>query len=356
MIAHKPIIGITCVCLLCTGPLGRTQSLANNPPNSAGTQSSQASQLLIRAHAYLRGTNGPPDFVRAFQLFQQASQQGSLEANAWLGIMYVRGQGTLQNLVQGAGLIQAAAAADNPIGLRFLGVIYQNGLGVPQNYIQAKSYYEKAIALSDANSSGRLALMYLSGLGVQLDTDRAIRLLEQGAAGGDDFSQLSLGRFYAKSSHGSDPGNRDSSLLPVHSSSENYALAVKYYGQAVQVGNRSAAFYLGQMYEQGLGVKQDYSQAFTYYQQSASRGLPEAQVALGQLYELGLGASVNYVNAYTYYGLAESQGSSTAAQHLKTLSQLMTSGQRQEAESIMAQVHEQRVSERQLSSDSESNK
>jgi TPR repeat protein len=123
--------------------------------------------------------------------------------------------------------------------------------------------------------------------------------------------------------------------------------SAKYYGQAAATGNRGAAFHLGQMFEEGKGVQENYSQALIYYRQAARRGLPVAQIALAELYEKGLGTEVNFVYAYMYYGLAARNDNVSASQHLQSLSRSMTPDQRQQAETLIDQVHQRRIAAQQ---------
>ena len=335
-----------CICFLGIGPLMSAQSQPGNDSKATQPLAASVAQLLARARAYNESVNGMPDYSRAFQLFQQASQQGSAEAKAWLGSMYLRGHGTSKNIELAYSLVHQASDANDPVGLRFMGMFYQNGLGVAQDYSQAKAYYEKAIALNNAYACGALGRMYLFGLGVQRNKSKAIDLFSQGAALGDPWSQTDLGGLYERGRVALSADDKAANSVPASSEAgPDYAMALKYYNQAAAAGNRVAIFRLGQMYENGRGVKQDYSQAFQYYQRAALRGLPEAQRAFGRLNEEGLGIDVNYIAAYTFYGLAARNGDAAAEQNLQSLSRQMTSDQRQQAEVNIERIHQRRIAE-----------
>jgi TPR repeat protein len=51
-------------------------------------------------------------------------------------------------------------------------------------------------------------------------------------------------------------------------------------------GDAFAQYYLGEMYEQGLGTAQDLSQAFEWYEKSASKGNRMAKMKLAKRHEI----------------------------------------------------------------------
>jgi TPR repeat protein len=330
-------IGV-CLLLMC----------AHQAQSQSPSRADESAKLLQAARDYYEGRSGPPNQSRAFQLFQQASQENSLEAKARLGWMYLTGRGTAMDQARGLALLQDATASNNAVALRLTGVAYQNGLGVAQDYEQARSYYERAISLKDDNANGRLAMLYLLGLGVPVNKAMAIDYLYRGAEMGDDWSQVHLARIYERASESPAGAPTDPPTPTGADPAKTTDAALRFYGRAADSGNREAAFRLGRMYEQGKGVQQDYSKALNYYQKSALRGLLAGQVALGSLYERGLGTESNYVYAYTFYGLAARHDDASANQHLQSLSRLMTADQRQQAETMIDKIQQQRLANQQV--------
>ncbi|MGB2604187.1 MAG: tetratricopeptide repeat protein, partial [Candidatus Sulfotelmatobacter sp.] len=109
-----------------------------------------AAQLSV-AKAYYAGTTGTSDarnYSAAVSYFQTASNNGSAEAKAWLGTLYLHGQGVVKSTATALSLIQASASANNPVGLRFLGLMYEGGQGVTQSFATAASYFSQATALN----------------------------------------------------------------------------------------------------------------------------------------------------------------------------------------------------------------
>ncbi len=77
---------------------------------------------------------------------------------------------------------------------------------------------------------------------------------------------------------------------------------------AAEQGNADAQALLGEMYEQGRGVKQDYRQAIAWYTKAAEQGHTRAQVNLAVMYYHGRGTPQNYAMSYIWSSLAAVSG------------------------------------------------
>lgn len=73
-------------------------------------------------------------------------------------------------------------------------------------------------------------------------------------------------------------------------------------------GDAEAQYYLGLMYVNGRGVKQDDFEAVKWYRQAAEHGNIKAQVQLGFAYILGKGVQVNKSLATEWFGKACDNG------------------------------------------------
>lgn len=89
----------------------------------------------------------------------------------------------------------------------------------------------------------------------------------------------------------------------------NYATSLKVWMPQAEAGDTEAMFYVGQIYEKGLGVAPDYVNAAAWYRKAAEKGYGPAAVDLGSLYEQGLGVAKDEVEALNWYrkaaGLAQ---------------------------------------------------
>ncbi len=100
---------------------------------------------------------------------------------------------------------------------------------------------------------------------------------------------------------------------------KNYGEAAKYFRKSAEQGYAAAQFYLGVMYDNGRGVKQDYSEAMRLYRLAAEQGLAPAQYNLGFMYEYGYGISEDTDDARKWYEKAADQGDTNAQTALKRL-------------------------------------
>lgn len=81
----------------------------------------------------------------------------------------------------------------------------------------------------------------------------------------------------------------------------NYATALKTWQPKASKGDAEAQFYVGEIYEKGLGIAPDYELAALWYKKSAQQGYSEAMVNLGYLYEKGLGVPKDSITALNWY-------------------------------------------------------
>ncbi len=81
-------------------------------------------------------------------------------------------------------------------------------------------------------------------------------------------------------------------------------------------GDVDAQTLLGEMYLDGIGVKQDRNQAFFWISRAANQSDPKAIYLLGFMYENGLKVDVNFERAAILYKKAANEGQVIAKYHL----------------------------------------
>lgn len=81
----------------------------------------------------------------------------------------------------------------------------------------------------------------------------------------------------------------------------SYATALKVWLGEAKAGDPEAQYYVGQIYEKGLGLEPDYSTAAQWYGKAAQQGYSSAQLSLGYLYEIGLGVGQDPAQALDWY-------------------------------------------------------
>jgi len=89
---------------------------------------------------------------------------------------------------------------------------------------------------------------------------------------------------------------------------KDYATAVAKFTTAAQQGSDRAQFWLGYMYDEGLGVDQDYAEALRLYRMAADQGHDLALLHIGYMYENGRGVAQNDAEALRWSRLAAAQG------------------------------------------------
>jgi hypothetical protein len=81
----------------------------------------------------------------------------------------------------------------------------------------------------------------------------------------------------------------------------NYATALKVWLPAAQQGDVNAMNYVGEIYEQGLGVEPDYPLAAEWFRKAADKGHSPSMINLGSLYEAGRGVPQDLTQAMNWY-------------------------------------------------------
>jgi TPR repeat protein len=130
---------------------------------------------------------------------------------------------------------------------------------------------------------------------------------------GDPTAQLNLGSNYYQGWFGKP---------------KDYGLALKWFQKAADQGNGMAQYYIGEMYELGLGVKEDRAQAVHWYSIAANSGErwavtaikdlndPEHQVVVGYSFYKGHFRTHNFEKAFNCFQRAASQGNADAQGYL----------------------------------------
>ena len=93
---------------------------------------------------YDRGEGVRQDYTKAAEWYNKAANQGSASAQYNLGVMYYRGEGVRQDRAKAAELYSKAANQGHVDAQYNLALMYDNGDGVPKNGAKAAELYSKA--------------------------------------------------------------------------------------------------------------------------------------------------------------------------------------------------------------------
>ena len=104
----------------------------------------------------------------------------------------------------------------------------------------------------------------------------------------------------------------------------DYPQAVEWYTQAAQQQHAAAQARLARLYLMGWGTKRDANSAFSWYLRSAENGYPLAQFETGLMYARAQGTPLNKIEAYRWLTTAASYGDPKAMVQRDRLSGAMT--------------------------------
>jgi anti-anti-sigma regulatory factor len=134
-------------------------------------------------------------YSQALALFEQAAQQGHVEAKFYLGLSYAHGYGVDKDHVTAVYWLRQAAEQAHAGGQYNLGVMYGNGYGVSKDYVQAAQWFHKAAQQGNAGGQASLGKMYEYGYGVEKNYATALLWYRKAAAQGHERAIKQLEAF-----------------------------------------------------------------------------------------------------------------------------------------------------------------
>lgn len=96
---------------------------------------------------------------------------------------------------------------------------------------------------------------------------------------------------------------------------EHYATALKELEPLAEQGDATAQYYIGAMYDDGLGVAIDHAKAFAWYLKSAEQGNVDTQYNVGLMYADGEGVKQDLNKAIEWYKKASDNGDAGGSQN-----------------------------------------
>lgn len=215
---------------------------------------------------YQNGQGVPKDSERARALYEGPAGAGLARAQNNLGLLYVRGDGVEQNYERAAQLFQLAAEQGMYTAMTNLGVMYENGFGVARDEVKAHELYRLG-GRKDEQQQLDLPL-YDPRLARPVATPEAQEILQKAVLARDPVAQFQLAWLL---------------LQPETVPFEDQRLAARLMGEAAQSGLSSAMANLGWMHFEGLGVPQDYVLGHMWLVLASSSGDSQIQSLNAQL-------------------------------------------------------------------------
>ncbi|MFO8151900.1 tetratricopeptide repeat protein [Thioalkalivibrio sp.] len=225
----------------------------------------EAEEQRLQAEKHLQSE--PPDVVEARRWLESAAESGSVQAMGEVGWLYEQGLGVEPDVAKALEYYQSAyEAGENEYGLR-IGWMHLRGIGLESDRAAAEAWFRRVIEERD-DSAARLALASL--------------MVSDARAG----------------------------VRP-----ERAARARDLLVRALEDGETDAAFYLAQMYMEGVGnLPADPERAVHYARIGAEAGHPEMQAWLAAVLARGELLPRDRVEAHKWASLAASGGNRTGEQ------------------------------------------
>ena len=99
------------------------------------------------------------NYKQAVYWYTKSAQQGHLEAQYNLGLIYYNGAGIPQNYNEAVYWFTKSAQQGDPKAQNKLGVMYYMGEGVPQSYIHSYAWISLAVSNNHQQARGLIALL-----------------------------------------------------------------------------------------------------------------------------------------------------------------------------------------------------
>ena len=138
-----------------------------NPRLQAGVE------LQLEKQGYLPKTAAEETPADEGVDLRQAADQGDVEAQNHLGLMYAYGEGVPQDDAEAAKWWRKAADNGFPVAQYNLAMGYASGDGVTRDHAEAVKWFRMAAEQGDAQAQSKLSVMLEYGMGVPKDKAEA---------------------------------------------------------------------------------------------------------------------------------------------------------------------------------------
>lgn len=266
-------------------------------------------------------TDEQADSVPDIQAAIQAANEGNVDAQCFLGIVYSVGQYNIeQNYKEAIKYFTMAAEKGEPTAQYNLSLFYIEGFGVEPDTVQAQKWYDLAFQQDNTLPPLIVERPATNDIDLTINTKKskkgekitsktqnkfakAIPTFRTRAEAGDAVAQYNLGVLYYDGI----------------GTERNYKEALKWFRLAAEQGDADAQNNIGIMYYHGHGVGKNYSQAFHWYTLAAEQGHIAAQYNIAIMYEQGIGTEKDRAKAKQWFKKAADQGYEPARKRMQNL-------------------------------------
>lgn len=275
---------------------------------AADSHNNNEAQYILGEH-YFNGQGVERSYSEAYKRYKQSAEQGYLDAQFRLGYLFDTGVGVKEIDEEAVKWYTLAAETGDPSSQCNLAIKYYKGEGTEQDYTKAFDLFEKSAKQGVSAAQFYLGLMYSNGYGVDVDYKKAFYWYKLGAEQGDAGCQNNLGVLYSNG----------------HGVEKSVATAIAWYTKAANNGditamtNLGSKYYYGTQFDYGTGAYSDYTEAFKWFALASESDDACGQFFVGDIYEKGLGVETDINNSLQYYYLSAQQGYSPAITAIKRL-------------------------------------
>ena len=273
----------------------------------ARAQCELALDLLVQLHitdtdkmkssntAAINQAKGDESFIRAVDMLYSAGNGGFVDAQAHLGCL-LQHEGDIPKALacyeKGYEMGSARSAT-------CLGLLLFKGKGVDIDRERAFELFDFAQKAGCAIACFNAGFCLEFGTGTAMDRKRALEVYEKGAGYQEPKAMAALGYLLVR--QGLDHDAHDDRSRSVIES--DFRKGTYWLHAAAELDQEpTPLYYLGRIYEQGIGVKSDYVVALEYYEKGAKRGHAMSALAAGNiLYWIQNTTGVDNPNAKVTY-------------------------------------------------------
>jgi len=266
-----------------------------NGPGQGGPDS-----LYAQAMKYEAGTEPmEQDLAQAAKLYQQAAENGQVEAMFRLGGMYSQGKGVAKNLEEARKWWALAAEK-----------------GHPSAKVQLQTGQKVALAVSPPSQAKVEEPRIQPGAKDLAPEEKKAKTAVKEPSKPEQVAKAVPAPVAKDKNALYEEGLR---FFKGDGVAKDYAQAHKLFVEAAAMGQAKAQYRLGFMASLGKGVKKSDQEAVSWWQKAAKQNDPDAQYYLGYMYEIGGGVKQDLGEAKKWYQKAAANGNVNAAQSLKML-------------------------------------
>lgn len=252
------------------------------------------------------------DENKAYAIYARAAEEGHPLAKAemaklqWLGVGVEKDRARAQQLVaEVMPQIEAEAARGSPHALYLLGWFSEQGISDNASPSRTHTYYERAVEAGSPAAMNNLAILLNGGSSVvEQNKEEAAALMILAAKEGNPISISNLALYF-----------RDGAGVE-----QNVDEALRLFGIAANMRVPEAMYFLGEMYR-NEPVVQDYGMARKHLGDAIEAGYVPAINLLGMMHENGEGGDRNLSRAISLYRQAAAAGNTAAQENLRRLGQ-----------------------------------